>query len=174
MRLPSTTTQDFPEVFTMRFCEGHKAKYRRRTRGTDSLSLLVASCPSLYDTWPAVTIFQATELLQTPSLLSSMSSAMPSKPSLLLRGQRHTGKSSISSDRSDRYIATDKNLMDFEDQNQNVIPGAWGNGKVLLDVYHERARNTGTQDGRQIRIYLKGLFGAMAGQDDLVIIPTMQ
>lgn len=37
--------------------------------------------------------------------------------------------------------------MDLEDQNQNVIPGAWRNDKVLLDVYHERARNTGTQEG---------------------------
>jgi hypothetical protein len=50
-----------------------------------------------------------------------------------------------------KYPATHNNLMDLEDQNQNVIPGAWRNGKVLLDVYHERASNTGTQEGRQIR-----------------------
>jgi hypothetical protein len=50
-----------------------------------------------------------------------------------------------------RYPATHNNLMDLEDQNQNVIPGAWRNDKVLLDVYHERARNTGIQEGRQIR-----------------------
>jgi hypothetical protein len=50
-----------------------------------------------------------------------------------------------------RYPAIHNNLMDLEDQNQNVIPGAWRNDKVLLDVYHERARNTGTQEGRQIR-----------------------
>jgi hypothetical protein len=49
-----------------------------------------------------------------------------------------------------RYPATHNTLMDLEDQNQNVIPGAWRNDKVLLDVYHERARNTGTQEGRQI------------------------
>ena len=46
-----------------------------------------------------------------------------------------------------RYPATHNNLMDLEDQNQNVIPGAWRNDKVLLDVYHGRARNTGTQEG---------------------------
>jgi hypothetical protein len=50
-----------------------------------------------------------------------------------------------------RYPTTHNNLMDLEDQNQNVISGAWRNDKVLLDVYHERARNTGTQEGRQIR-----------------------
>ena len=43
----------------------------------------------LDDTWPSVTIIQACtttlEFLQTPSLSSFMKSAMPSKPSLLLR-----------------------------------------------------------------------------------------
>jgi hypothetical protein len=53
-----------------------------------------------------------------------------------------------------RYPATHYSLMDLEDQNQNVIAGAWRNDKVLLDVYHERARNTGTQEGRQIRRYM--------------------
>jgi hypothetical protein len=53
-----------------------------------------------------------------------------------------------------RYPATHNNLMDLEDQNQNVIPGAWRNDKVLLDAYHGRASNTGTQEGRQIRRYL--------------------
>ncbi|XP_060598125.1 uncharacterized protein LOC132751923, partial [Ruditapes philippinarum] len=43
-----------------------------------------------------------------------------------------------------RYPAIHKNLMDLEDQNQDVIQGAWRNDKVLLDFYHERARNTGT------------------------------
>jgi hypothetical protein len=56
------------------------------------------------------------------------------------------------------YVVWDNNLMDLEDQNQNVIPGAWRNDKVLLDVYHERARNTGTQEGRQIRRYLGHYF----------------
>jgi hypothetical protein len=61
-----------------------------------------------------------------------------------------------------RYPATHNNLMDFEDQNQDVIPGAWRNDKVLLDVYHERTRNTGTQDGRQFRRYLGHYFTSKA------------
>jgi hypothetical protein len=48
--------------------------------------------------------------------------------------------------------------MDLEDKNQNVIPGAWRNDKVLLDVYHERAKNTETQEGRLIRRYLGHYF----------------
>jgi hypothetical protein len=70
-----------------------------------------------------------------------------------------------------RYPAT--HLMDLEDQNQNVIPGAWRNDKVLLDVYHERARNTGTQEGRQIRRYLGHYFTSKAGsvpwQDKMIL-----
>ena len=62
-----------------------------------------------------------------------------------------------------RYPATHNNLMDLEDQNQNVIPGAWGNDKVLMDVYHERAWNTGTEEGRQIRRYLGHNFTSKAG-----------
>ena len=62
-----------------------------------------------------------------------------------------------------RYPAAHKNLMDLEDENMNVIPGAWRNDKVLLDVYHERARNTGTQEGRQIRRYLVHYFTSNAG-----------
>ena len=50
----------------------------------------------------------------------------------------------------------------LEEQNQNVIPGAWRNDKVLLDVYHERARNTGTQEGRPIRRYLGHYFTSKA------------
>ena len=72
-----------------------------------------------------------------------------------------------------RYPATHNNLMDLEDQNQNVIPGAWRNDKVLLDVYHERARNTGTQEGRQIRRYLGHYFTSKAGsvpwQDKMIL-----
>ena len=63
--------------------------------------------------------------------------------------------------------------MDLEDQNQDVIPGAWRNDKVLLDVYHERARNTGTQEGRQIRRYLVHYFTSKAGsvpwQDKMIL-----
>ena len=40
--------------------------------------------------------------------------------------------------------------MDVEDQNQDVIPGAWRNDKVLLDVYHEKARNAGTKEGGKL------------------------
>jgi hypothetical protein len=54
-------------------------------------------------------------------------------------------------------------MMDLEDQNQNIIPGAWRKDKVLLDVYHERARNTGTQERRQIRRYLGHYFTSKAG-----------
>jgi hypothetical protein len=72
-----------------------------------------------------------------------------------------------------RYPATHNNLMDLEDQNQNVIPGAWRNDKVLLDVYHGRARNTGTQEGRQIRRYLGHYFTSKAGsvpwQDKMIL-----
>ena len=49
----------------------------------ESPSLLVSSCPSLYDTWPVGTVIQAcpttSELHQTLSLLSLMKPAMPSK-----------------------------------------------------------------------------------------------
>jgi hypothetical protein len=62
-----------------------------------------------------------------------------------------------------RYPAIHTNLMDLEDQNQNVIPGAWKNDKVLLDAYHERAGDTGTQEGRQIRGYLGHYFTSKAG-----------
>ncbi|KAJ4934775.1 hypothetical protein JOQ06_007557 [Pogonophryne albipinna] len=62
-----------------------------------------------------------------------------------------------------RYPATHNNMMDLEEQNLNVIPGAWRNDKVLLDVYHERARNTGTQEGRQISRYLGHYFTSKAG-----------
>jgi hypothetical protein len=62
----------------------------------------------------------------------------------------------------------------LEDQNQNVISGAWRNDKVLLDVYHERARNTGTQEGRQIRRYLGHYFTSKAGsvpwQDKMILL----
>ena len=64
-----------------------------------------------------------------------------------------------------RYPATHNNLMDLGDQNQNVIPGAWRNDKVHVDVYHERARNTGTQEGRQIRRYLGHYFTSKAGSE---------
>jgi len=53
-----------------------------------------------------------------------------------------------------RYPVTHNNLVNLEDQNQDVIPGAWRNDKVLLNVYHENARNIGTQEGRQFRRYL--------------------
>ena len=62
-----------------------------------------------------------------------------------------------------RYPATHNNLMDLEDQNHNVIPGSWRNDTVLHDVNHERARNTGTQEGRQIRRYLAHYFTSKAG-----------
>jgi hypothetical protein len=72
-----------------------------------------------------------------------------------------------------RYPATHNNLMDLEDQNQNVIPGAWRNDKVLLNVYHERARNTRTQERRQIRRYLGHYFTSKAGsvpwQDKMIL-----
>ena len=72
-----------------------------------------------------------------------------------------------------RYPATHNNLMDLEDQNQDVIPGAWRNDRVLLDVYHERARNVGTQEGRQIRRYLGHYFTSKAGsvpwQDKMIV-----
>ena len=61
-----------------------------------------------------------------------------------------------------RYPATHNNLMDLEVQNQNVIPVAWRNDKDLLDVYHEKARNTRTQEGRQIRRYLGHYFTSKA------------
>jgi hypothetical protein len=52
-------------------------------------------------------------------------------------------------------------------------PRAWRNDKVLLDVYHERARNTGTQEGRQIRRYLGHYFTSKAGsvpwQDKMIL-----
>ena len=57
------------------------------------------------------------------------------------------------------------NLIDLEDQNQNVNPGAWRNDKILLGVYHEKARNTGTQDGRHIRRYLGHFFTSKAGSE---------
>jgi len=50
-----------------------------------------------------------------------------------------------------RNPATHNNLIDLEDQNQNVIPRAWRNDRVFLDVYNERARSIGTQEDRQIR-----------------------
>jgi len=62
-----------------------------------------------------------------------------------------------------RYPTTHNNLMDLEDKNQDVIPGAWRKDRVLLDVYHERARNVGTQGGRQIRKYLSHYFTLKAG-----------
>jgi len=61
-----------------------------------------------------------------------------------------------------RYPATHNNLVDLEDQNQDVITGAWRNDRVLLDVYHERARNIGTREGRQIRRYLSHYFSSKA------------
>jgi hypothetical protein len=57
----------------------------------------------------------------------------------------------------------------MNDQNQNVIPGAWRNDKVLLDVYHERARNTGIQEGRQIRRYLGQYFESKFQQQPLLL-----
>ncbi|XP_071058858.1 uncharacterized protein [Pseudochaenichthys georgianus] len=72
-----------------------------------------------------------------------------------------------------RYPATHNNMIDLEEQNLNVIPGAWRNDKVLLDVYHERARNTGTQEGRQMRRYLGHYFTSKAGsvpwQDKMIL-----
>ena len=72
-----------------------------------------------------------------------------------------------------RYPATHNNLIDLGDQNQNVIPGVWRNDKVLLDVYHEKARNTGTQVRSQIRRYLGHFFTSKAGsvpwQDKMIV-----
>ena len=63
--------------------------------------------------------------------------------------------------------------MDLDDQNQDVIPGVWRNDRVLLDVYHERTRNVGTQEGRQIRRYLRHYFTSKAGsvpwQDKMIV-----
>ena len=61
-----------------------------------------------------------------------------------------------------RYPATHNNLMDLEDQNHGVIPGAWRNDRVLLDVYHDRARNVWIQEGRHIRRYLGHYFTSKA------------
>ena len=45
--------------------------------------------------------------------------------------------------------------------------------KVLLDVYHEKARNTGTQERSQIRRYLGHFFTSKAGsvpwQDKMIV-----
>jgi len=72
-----------------------------------------------------------------------------------------------------RFPATQNNLMDLEDQNQDVIPWAWRNDRVLLDVYHERARYIGTQEERQIRRYLSHYFNSKAGsvpwQDKMIV-----
>ena len=72
-----------------------------------------------------------------------------------------------------RYPAAHNNLMDLEDQNLNVTQGAWRHDKVLLDVFHERARNTGTQEGRHIRRYLGHYFTSSAGsvpwQDKIIL-----
>jgi hypothetical protein len=44
---------------------------------------------------------------------------------------------------------------------------------LLLDAYHERARNTGTQEGRQIKRYLGHYFTSKAGslpwQDKMIL-----
>jgi len=72
-----------------------------------------------------------------------------------------------------RYTATLNNLMDLEDQSQDFIPGAWRNDRVFLDVYHERARIIGSQEGRQIRRYLSHYFTSKADsvtwQDKMIL-----
>lgn len=72
-----------------------------------------------------------------------------------------------------RYPAVHSNVMDLEDQNQDLVPGAWRNDKVLMDVYHENARNSGTKEGRQIRRYLGHYFASKAGsvpwQDKMIL-----
>ena len=42
-----------------------EGRIERRTLGTESPSLLVSSCPSLYDTWPVGTVIQACLKLQS-------------------------------------------------------------------------------------------------------------
>ena len=65
-------------------------------------------------------------------------------------------------------------LMDSEDKNKNFIPGAWRKDKVLLDVFHEKARNAGTREGRQIRRYFGHYFSSNAGsvswQDRMILL----
>ena len=72
-----------------------------------------------------------------------------------------------------RYPANHKYRMDSEDKNKNVIPGAWRKDKVLLDVFHEKARNAGTREGRQIRRCLGHYFSSNAGsvswQDRMIL-----
>ena len=62
-----------------------------------------------------------------------------------------------------KYPANNNYLMDSEDKNKNVKPGAWRKDKVLLDDFHEKARNAGTREGRQIRRYLGHYFSSNAG-----------
>ncbi|CAC5397962.1 unnamed protein product [Mytilus coruscus] len=76
-----------------------------------------------------------------------------------------------------RYPATDKNLMDLEDQNQNVIPGALRSFSGCLPLEGKEHWNPGWEANQNIHVsllYLKGLFGDIAGQDAPVIIPMMR
>ena len=72
-----------------------------------------------------------------------------------------------------KYPANHNYFMDSEDKNKNVIPGAWRKDKVLLDGFHEKARNAGTREGRQIRRYLGHYFSSNAGsvswQDRMIL-----
>ena len=60
-----------------------------------------------------------------------------------------------------RYQGLQNMALDREDENHNIVPGAWRDGRVLDDMGHAPGGNVATRDGKQQRVYLKHYYNAV-------------
>ena len=63
------------------------------------------------------------------------------------------------------------NLVDREDGNMNVVPGAWRDNLVMQDLHQARRGALATREARIQRIYLKNYYnriGAVPWQRDMI------
>ena len=54
--------------------------------------------------------------------------------------------------------------MDEQDENHNIIPGAWRNDAVLPEVHLTASNRLDLQTGKKVRDTLKQYFGSEAGR----------
>ena len=71
-----------------------------------------------------------------------------------------------------RYPALQNAALDQEDEEHNVIPGAWRDGINLDEMHHIRGGNFTSRTAKRQRLYLKAYYnspvGSVAWQDRMV------
>ena len=70
-----------------------------------------------------------------------------------------------------RFPGLQNIALDLEDNDHQVIPGAWRNDRVLQEVDQVRGGNVGNREGKQQRVYLKHYcnnVGAVPWQQDMI------